>query len=181
MYKETPLNYRYSKIPLNFLNAVNHLKHSKIMITWECKFFSDFSNLEIYKILQLRNEVFIVEQNCVYQDCDGKDVKAWHLCGWNGENLVAYTRLFDKGIYHPDAASIGRVLTAPSARRQNIGKELMQRSIEKIEELFGETTIRISAQLYLKRFYESFSFVQKGEIYLEDGIEHICMIKRMKA
>ena len=147
------------------------------MISWQCKFFSELTNLELYKILQLRNEVFIVEQNCVYQDCDDKDLKAWHLCGWDGENLIAYTRLFDKAVSYLDAASIGRVLTAPSVRRQNIGKELMLRSIAKIEELFGETTIRISAQLYLKRFYESFSFVQKGEVYLEDGIDHISMLK----
>jgi ElaA protein len=147
------------------------------MITWQCKFFSELSNLEVYKILQLRNEVFIVEQNCVYQDCDNKDLKAWHLCGWDGENLVAYTRLFDKGISYPDAASIGRVITAPTVRGKNLGKELMLRSIEKIEELFGKTEIRISAQLYLKHFYESFSFVQNGASYLEDGIEHISMIK----
>ncbi|HEU5365280.1 MAG TPA: GNAT family N-acetyltransferase [Hanamia sp.] len=151
------------------------------MITWQCKFFSDLSNLEVYKILQLRNEVFIVEQNCAYQDCDNKDFKAWHLCGWDGENLVAYTRLFDKGVSYSDAASIGRVITAPFVRGQNLGKELMIRSIEKIQELFGETTIRISAQLYLKRFYESFSFVQKGEVYLEDGIEHISMLKISKS
>jgi len=147
------------------------------MITWQCKFFSDLLNKEVYKILQLRNEVFIVEQNCVYQDCDDKDFKAWHLCGWDQENLIAYTRLFDKGVSYRDAASIGRVLTAPSVRGQNIGKELMLRSIGKIEELFGETMIRISAQLYLKRFYESFSFVQKGEVYLEDGIKHISMLR----
>jgi ElaA protein len=151
------------------------------MITWHCKFFSDLSNLEIYKILQLRNEVFIVEQNCVYQDCDDKDIKAWHLCGWHQENLLAYTRLFDKGISYPDTASIGRVVTAPSARGQKLGKELMLYSIQKIEELFGETTIRISAQLYLKRFYESFSFVPKGEVYLEDGIEHISMLRIIKS
>ncbi len=150
------------------------------MITWQCKFFSELSNLEVYKILQLRNAVFIVEQNCVYQDCDDKDFKAWHLCAWQDENLVAYTRLFDKGISYPDAASIGRVVTATSVRGRNLGKELMLRSIKQIEELFGETTIRISAQLYLKHFYESFSFVQKGEVYLEDGIEHISMIKTMK-
>jgi len=151
------------------------------MITWQCNFFSELSNVEVYKILQLRNEVFIVEQNCVYQDCDDKDFKAWHLCGWEGEILIAYTRLFDKGVSYGDAASIGRVITARNVRGQNLGKELMLRSIQKIEELFGETTIRISAQLYLKRFYESFSFVQKGEVYLEDGIEHISMLKGSKA
>lgn len=150
------------------------------MITWQCKFFSELSNVEVYKILQLRNEVFIVEQNCVYKDCDDKDFKAWHLCGWDGPNLIAYTRLFDKGISYSDAASIGRVITALSVRGKSIGKELMLCSIKKIEELFGETTIRISAQLYLKRFYESFSFVQKGDVYLEDGIEHISMLRITK-
>ncbi|MGN6530936.1 MAG: GNAT family N-acetyltransferase [Ginsengibacter sp.] len=150
------------------------------MITWQCKFFAELSNMEVYKILQLRNEVFIVEQNFVYKDCDDKDFKAWHLCAWQDEKLVAYTRLFDKGISYRDAASIGRVVTVPSVRGQKLGKELMLRSIKEIEELFGETTIRISAQLYLKRFYESFSFVQKGEVYLEDSIEHISMIKNIK-
>jgi ElaA protein len=147
------------------------------MISWQCKFFSELTNLELYKILQLRNEVFIVEQNCVYQDCDDKDLKAYHLAAWDDEKLVAYTRLFDKEIFYPNAASIGRVLTSPSARGKNLGKELMLHSIGKIYELFGKIPIRISAQLYLKRFYESFDFIQQGEVYLEDGIEHIAMIK----
>jgi ElaA protein len=147
------------------------------MISWQCKFFSELTNLELYKILQLRNEVFIVEQNCVYQDCDDKDLKAYHLAAWNNEKLVAYTRLFDKGIFYPNAASIGRVLTSPSSRRKNLGKQLMTNSIEETYHLFGNVPIKIGAQLYLKRFYESFSFVQTGGVYLEDGIEHIAMIK----
>lgn len=147
------------------------------MITWQCKFFSELTNEELYKIIQLRIEVFIVEQNCNYQDCDNKDIKAYHFMGWDEGNLVAYTRLLEKGISYPDAASIGRVITARSARGQNLGKQLMLKSIEQAYILFGKVPIKISAQLYLKRFYESFSFVQKGGVYLEDGINHIAMEK----
>jgi ElaA protein len=145
------------------------------MIAWKCNFFTDLTNLELYKINQLRSKVFIVEQNCVYQDCDDKDLKAYHYCGWEKENLVAYSRLFDKGISYPDAASIGRVVTSPSVRGKKAGKELMHHSIEEVYHLFGKVPIRISAQRYLKRFYESFSFAQKSGIYMEDGIEHISM------
>lgn len=147
------------------------------MINWQCKFFSELSNEELYKIIQLRIDVFVVEQNCAYQDCDGKDLKAYHFSGWDGTNLVAYTRLLEKGISYPEAASIGRVITARSVRGQNLGKQLMAKSIEQIYILFGKVPIKISAQLYLKRFYESFSFVQTGDAYLEDGIEHIAMEK----
>ena len=147
------------------------------MINWQCKFFSELNNEELYKILQLRMDVFVVEQNCPYQDCDNKDLKAFHFAAWDGDNLVAYTRLLEKGISYPDAASIGRVITARSARGQNLGKQLMTKSIEQIYILFGNVPIKISAQLYLRRFYESFSFVQNGGAYLEDGIEHIAMEK----
>ncbi|MGN6249132.1 MAG: GNAT family N-acetyltransferase [Ginsengibacter sp.] len=146
------------------------------MITWQCKYFSDLSNYELYRILQLRSEVFIVEQNCAYQDCDNKDLKAYHYSGWENGNIVAYTRLLAKGISYDDAASIGRVVTAQSVRGKNVGRELMKNSIEQIYNLFGEVPIRISAQLYLKRFYESLSFVQKSGVYMEDGIEHISML-----
>lgn len=149
------------------------------MINWQCKTFSELSNEELYKILQLRNEVFVVEQNCAYQDCDGKDLKAYHLAGWENGTLVAYSRLLPKGVSYPDAASIGRVLTSPLYRRQNSGRQLMVNSIENIHRLFGEVPIMIGAQLYLKIFYESFSFVQTGAVYLEDGIEHITMKKEV--
>lgn len=147
------------------------------MITWKCKFFDELNNYELYKILQLRNEVFIVEQKCAYQDLDDKDFLAYHLCAWENEKLLAYTRLFDLGKSYPEAASIGRVITSPSYRRKNFGKELMIKSIEEVYRLFGNVPIKISGQLYLKRFYESFSFVQQGGVYLEDGIEHIAMLK----
>ncbi|MGN6298735.1 MAG: GNAT family N-acetyltransferase [Ginsengibacter sp.] len=177
----------YQQINLAYRRQVNNrifyfefLSQSKLitfipMISWQCKYFTDLTNLELYKILQLRNEVFVVEQHCAYQDCDDKDLKAYHLMVWQDENLIAYTRLLAKGISYADAASIGRVLTSPSSRKKNIGKELMQKSIAEIYRLFGQTAIKVSAQFYLKKFYESFGFVQQSEIYHEDGIEHIRM------
>ncbi|HEY8660862.1 MAG TPA: GNAT family N-acetyltransferase [Hanamia sp.] len=149
------------------------------MINWQCKTFSELTNEELYRILQLRNEVFVVEQNCAYQDCDGKDLKAYHLTGWENDTLVAYSRLLPKGVSYPDAASIGRVVTSPLYRRQNSGRQLMINSIENIYKLFGKVPIMIGAQLYLKKFYESFSFIQTGAVYLEDGIEHITMKKKV--
>lgn len=147
------------------------------MINWECKSFSELNTEEVYKILRLRSEVFVVEQNCIYQDCDNKDREAYHLMAWSHEILVAYTRLFPPGISYPDAASISRVCVAAAQRRTKLGKLLMSKSISEVYRLFGNTPIKISAQYYLKRFYESFSFVQQGHIYLEDGIEHIMMKK----
>ncbi|HXR84576.1 MAG TPA: GNAT family N-acetyltransferase [Hanamia sp.] len=147
------------------------------MVTWQCKFFTELTNFELYKILQLRNEVFIVEQKCAYQDLDNKDLNAYHFMGWDDKNLLAYTRLLPKGISYPDAASIGRVITSATVRRKNLGKELMTNSIEEIYRLFGKIPIKISAQLYLKLFYKSFSFVQYTDVYMEDGIKHIGMIK----
>ena len=147
-------------------------------MTWQCKTFSELTTEELYKILQLRNEVFVVEQNCPYQDCDGKDLKAHHFSAWDNSVLVAYTRLLPKGVSYDTGASIGRVLTSPKVRGQKLGKELMQKSIDKIYELYGQMPIIIGAQLYLKRFYESFAFVQQGEGYLEDNIPHIVMEKK---
>lgn len=147
-------------------------------MTWQCKTFSELTTEELYKILQLRNEVFVVEQNCPYQDCDGKDLKAHHFSAWDDGVLVAYTRLLPKGVSYDTGASIGRVLTSRKVRGQKLGKELMQKSIDKLYELYGQMPIIIGAQLYLKRFYESFSFVQQGEGYLEDNIPHIVMEKK---
>lgn len=144
-------------------------------LIWKCIFFDDLKSAELYAILQLRNEVFVVEQNCVFQDADNKDQYCWHLCGWNGNKLVAYTRLVPPGVAYKEP-SIGRVVTSPACRNTGAGKVLMQRSIEKCYELFGKQSIKIGAQLYLKKFYESFGFVQTSEVYLEDDIEHIEMI-----
>ena len=146
-------------------------------IHWACKYFNELTTKELYQILQLRNEVFIVEQNCPFQDLDDKDFDCYHLMGYNDEKeLMAYTRLVPAGISYAEA-SIGRVVTSAKARKYGIGKILMSESIAQIENKFGEKTIKIGAQLYLKRFYESFQFVQSSEIYLEDGIEHIEMVR----
>jgi ElaA protein len=149
------------------------------MIDWSCKSFEELRTKELYKILQLRNEVFVVEQNCAYQDCDDKDLKCYHFLGCENENLLAYSRLVPPGISYDDAPSIGRVVTSPSIRNQGLGKILMEKSIEQIQILFGAVPIIISAQLYLKNFYESFSFLQVGEEYLEDAIPHIKMIRKI--
>lgn len=145
-------------------------------INWSCKAFDSLTPFELYSLLQLRNEVFVVEQNCVYQDCDDKDQRSYHFMGWKQNKLVAYTRLLPAELAYEET-SIGRVVTSPSIRGTKIGKELMIRSIDKLHELFGKSPIRIGAQLYLKRFYEALGFIQNSNIYLEDGIEHIIMIR----
>jgi len=145
------------------------------MIKWICKPFTRLSADELYAILQLRNAVFVVEQNCVFQDADNKDQHSFHLMGWQDAALVAYTRLVPPGIAY-DEASIGRVVTAITARGSGTGRMLMQRSIDECRKLFGEGVIRIGAQLYLKEFYASLGFIPTGGIYPEDGIDHIQML-----
>lgn len=146
-------------------------------MNWLLKKFEDLTPFELYAIIQLRNEVFIVEQNCIYQDADNKDKFAYHLMGRNDDMLIAYTRLLPPGISYTEP-SIGRVVTSPKARGTGLGRELMLKSIEEVYKLFGKQSIRIGAQLYLKAFYSSLGFLHTGEIYLEDGIEHIEMVKR---
>jgi len=147
-----------------------------MQIKWKLKFFNELSTEELYKILQLRSEVFIVEQNSPYQDLDGKDFKCYHFMGYSDKGLVAYTRLLPKGVSYAEA-SIGRVVTSRSVRGEGAGKELMNLSIIEIERLFGKGPIRIGAQLYLKKFYESFGFMHEGESYNEDNIPHIIMLR----
>jgi ElaA protein len=120
--------------------------------------------------------VFVVEQNCVYQDIDDKDAKALHVLGYCQNELTAYSRLFDAGNYFEEA-SIGRVIVRQKFRKFNFGHELMRVSIAAIEENFNQTAITISAQEYLKKFYESHVFVQTSASYLEDDIPHIEMKK----
>ena len=143
---------------------------------WETKIFKDLSVQELYEILKLRIEVFVVEQNCVFQDADDKDQGSFHLMGHADKKLIAYTRLVPPGLIYEEP-SIGRVVTSPLVRRSGAGRELMEHSIEMLYSLFGKATIRIGAQFYLKKFYGSFGFEQEGDIYLEDGIEHIYMLK----
>ena len=145
-------------------------------INWNFKKFEELAPSELYAIMQLRNEVFVVEQNCVYQDADNKDLLSYHLMGWNQQKLVAYTRILAPGIAFEEA-SIGRVVTSPSVRRTGIGFELMNRSISKTTELFGNFPIRIGAQLYLQKFYTSLGFEKDSDTYLEDNIPHIEMVR----
>jgi ElaA protein len=146
------------------------------MINWLLKKFDDLTPQELYSILQLRNEVFVVEQNCVFQDADNKDQFSYHLMGWDGKKLIAYSRIIPPGTVY-EFPSIGRVVTSPLARRNGSGKVLMEESIKAIQKLFGDAAIQLGAQLYLKKFYESFGFLQSGDVYLEDGIQHIEMIR----
>jgi len=146
------------------------------MLIWETKYFNEISTTQLYEILQLRSAIFVVEQDCVYQDIDGKDQKAIHILGYKNNILVAYTRCFKPNDYF-EFASIGRVLVKESERKFKYGHALMQKSIAAIETIFNETTIKISAQTYLKKFYESQGFVQIGDGYLEDGIPHIAMLR----
>ncbi|HOZ79762.1 MAG TPA: GNAT family N-acetyltransferase [Ferruginibacter sp.] len=145
-----------------------------MQLHWVYKNFGELSVDELYAILQLRNEVFSVEQNCVYQDADDKDQPAYHLCGWDGSKLAAYCRILPKGISygHP---SIGRVVTSPQYRKEGYGREMMQLAVRKTIEQFNDPVIIISAQLYLQHFYESIGFVQVSDTYMEDGIPHIKM------
>jgi len=145
------------------------------MIEIIVKKFNKLSLEELYYLLQLRSEVFVVEQNCVYQDVDGKDQKAFHIIGKKDNIIIAYTRLFNKGDYFKEA-SIGRVVVAKNLRHFNYGSEIMEASIDAIKKNFNTNEIKISAQLYLKGFYNSFGFKTTGSSYLEDGIPHIAMI-----
>ncbi len=147
------------------------------MISWTIKKFDELSVQELYAVLRLRSEVFVVEQNCVFQDMDNKDQSSWHLMGWENDQLIAYTRLIPPGVLH-GYTSIGRVITSQTARGTGIGKRLMEKSIQEATDRFGKLPIKIGAQLYLREFYNSFGFKQSSDIYDEDGIDHIEMIRQ---
>ncbi len=142
------------------------------------KTFDQLSTSELYNILKLRSEVFVVEQNCVFLDLDDKDQIATHCFLTNFENeILAYTRLFDKNKYYKGFASIGRVVSSPNYRKDGYGKKIMKLSTEKISELFGDVSIKIGAQSYLEKFYNSLGFISINEDYIEDGIPHKIMIR----
>ncbi|MCL4156961.1 UNVERIFIED_CONTAM: hypothetical protein GTU68_026904 [Idotea baltica] len=146
------------------------------MLEIKIKTFQELSINELYYLLQLRSEVFVVEQDCVYQDVDGKDQKALHVLGYKNEKIVAYTRIFKPGDYFIES-SIGRVVVKEEERQYNYGYDIMKASILAIKNHYNESTIKISAQKYLKRFYNNLEFFEVDEEYLEDGIPHIGMIK----
>jgi ElaA protein len=148
-------------------------------IQWKLSAFEELSTEELYEILHVRQQVFIVEQQCVYQDCDGQDKKALHLVGWSDRERrepVAYLRIIrpkKEGTF----PSIGRVLTHPEFRGKGLGREIMTRCLHTLEELYPESPVSISAQQYLISFYESFGFCLSSDGYEEDGIPHIEMTR----
>ena len=143
--------------------------------THTVKHFKDLTPYELYALLRLRNEVFVVEQNCVFQDADNKDLFCFHLLLYDGKDLVAYARLVPQGLSYEEM-SIGRVVTSKLVRGKGAGRELMLLAIKYCREFFGNTPIRIGAQQYAEKFYSSLGFAQTGAAYDEDGIPHIEMI-----
>ncbi len=141
------------------------------------KTFQELSTAELYAVLQLRSAIFVVEQECIYQDIDGKDAKAIHVLGYLDEELIAYTRVFGPGDYF-DQASIGRVAVRESHRGKGLGYQIMEASIEAVRAIFDTQQITLSAQLYLKDFYADMGFKPEGPEYKEDGIPHIRMEMR---
>lgn len=141
------------------------------------KTYNELTLDELHDILQLRAEVFVVEQDCVYQDIDGKDRKALHIIGSINNQIIAYTRCFEPGMYFVEAA-IGRVVVSKPNRKDGYGHRIMEASIKAIQDRYKTTLIALSAQTYLESFYQTHSFTSVGESYLEDGIPHIKMIKK---
>lgn len=146
------------------------------MLKTTIKKFEALTTNELYAILRLRSEVFVVEQDCVYQDLDDKDKRAIHVMGWYDNTIVAYTRIFDVKLYFNEA-SIGRVVVDKKYRSKGFGIDIMIASINAIKRYFSQTQIKISAQTYLIKFYNELGFKEQGKPYLEDGIPHTAMIK----
>jgi len=144
-------------------------------MNWKIKKFNELNIEEIYKILALRNEIFIVEQECPYLDCDDKDLNSYHLFLTENGQIVSYLRILEKGVSY-DEISIGRVAVKKSYRGKGISRKMMQKAIEFIENNLSENTIKIQAQAYLLDFYSSLGFKVVSEEYLEDNIPHIDMI-----
>ena len=160
----------FTKLPDSTINNLPASYHHTV------KHFNDLSPAELYAILRLRNEVFVVEQNCVFQDADNKDLYCHHLMVFEGKQLVAYARLVPPGLSYEEM-SIGRVVTSKSVRGKGAGKYLMQHAVKYCNRIFGDGPIRIGAQSYLRKFYTELGFTATGEIYDEDGIDHIQMIR----
>jgi len=143
-------------------------------IEWVKKKWSEVSSEELYSVLRLRSEVFVVEQDCVYQDIDNKDQIAIHLLGYINKELIAYSRLFNEGDYFKET-SFGRAIIKKEKRGQGYGDELVKESLKTIKNYYGNKKVKISAQAHLKTFYSKHAFIAKGKEYLEDGIPHVSM------
>ena len=148
----------------------------KTEIQWKCLHFEDMSPKYLYQVLQLRSAVFVLEQRCIFLDPDSKDLHCYHVMGLLNDELIATTRLLPPGLAYPQA-SIGRVATNIHYRKTGVGIALMQHSIRYCEQLFTKGPIKIGAHLYLQAFYQKFGFVPSSKVYMEDGIEHIEMLR----
>jgi ElaA protein len=144
-------------------------------IHWKTIAFEQFLPQELYAMLRLRSEVFVLEQQCFFQDLDNLDQQALHLSGWRSGELIAYARFFDKGIVSENP-SIGRVVVPRGERHTGIGRLLMDKAIHSVFELYGKQPLNIWAQCYLQKFYASFGFIEEGLPYMEDGILHVKMV-----
>ena len=142
---------------------------------WEIKKFNELSGEEVYEILKLRSEVFVIEQQCIYEECDGKDNNSYHLFAKENGQIIVYLRILEKGVSYNEI-SIGRVLTDKKYRGKGLAKLMMIRAIEFIENNLNEKVIRIGAQEYLVNFYIGLGFMRVSEVYLEDNIPHIEML-----
>ncbi|WP_164014583.1 GNAT family N-acetyltransferase [Pyxidicoccus trucidator] len=152
------------------------------MPRWMWKSFPELTLDELYALLALRQEVFVVEQRSIYQDVDGLDAESLHLLAYEDADgapyLAGYLRILPPGLKFPGASSLGRVVTSPRARRRGLGRELVERGLARLDAHFPAADIRISAQHYLQRFYEDFGFHAEGDVYDEDGIPHIEMVRQ---
>ena len=146
-----------------------------VNISWVVLNFKACDAQTLYKLLQLRVGVFVVEQNCPYQDLDGKDQVALHILGYDNKSLVAYTRILPLGVGYKDYVAIGRVVIDPAYRKHGLGQKLMEKSIAECQKHYPQEPIKISAQAHLKEFYSRLGFCYKGEDYLEDDIPHCAM------
>jgi ElaA protein len=146
---------------------------------WQIKHYNELTVDEFHDLIQLRIEVFVIEQNCPYQELDGKDKDSFHVIGrsHNGE-ICATSRILPQGISYPNDVSIGRVVVSSNNRGTSLGHELTRQCLKFIEAHFGHVSIRISAQAHLTRFYQSHGFVETGKSYLEDGIPHVEMLNK---
>lgn len=146
-------------------------------IRWQWSAFSELTLEELYTVLRLRQEVFVVEQNCPFLDADNQDQAAWHFTGWDGTELAAYLRILPAGTYFPEIG-LGRIVVAPAYRGKGLGRAMMQHVLHTIDEKFNQPPVRISAQTYLENFYTGFGFETVSPPYDEDGILHIQMLRR---
>ena len=145
------------------------------MLSWQIKNYNELSKEELYDILRIRAKIFVVEQNCPYNDLDNKDNTAKHVIGKEGNKIIAYARIFKEGDFYKKNTSIGRILVCVEKRKKKIGNTLVEKSINFCKKNYPGKEIKISAQSHLKIFYQKLGFVYKGETYLEDGIPHCSM------